>query len=112
MVPALTIRKPERAFRDRGPGYAAIVGAKLLYKPFGLLFSVFAGILASTLFKHAWKRVSDKEDPPKARESEYGWRELLTAAAIQGAVFGLVKAAIDRSGARAFESVTGKWPGD
>jgi hypothetical protein len=94
------------------PGRDAAVGAKLLYKPFGLLFSVLAGILASTLFKQAWKRVSDKEDPPQARQSEYGGGELLTAAAIQGAVFGLVKAAIDRSGARAFESVTGKWPGD
>jgi Protein of unknown function (DUF4235) len=88
------------------------VGSKLVYRPFGLLFSVFGGILAGALFKQAWKRVSDKEDPPKPRQSEYGWRELLAAAALQGAVFGLVKAAIDRSGARAFEKVTGTWPGD
>lgn len=86
--------------------------AKLIYRPFGLLFSVAGGIMASVVFKQVWKRVSDKEDPPKPKESEYGWREVLPAAMLQGALFGLVKAAVDRSGARAFEKVTGSWPGD
>jgi hypothetical protein len=86
--------------------------AKLVYRPIGLLFSVLGGILAGALFKQVWKRVSDKEDAPKPKESEYGWRELLPAAMLQGALFGLVKAAVDRSGARAFEKVTGSWPGD
>ena len=86
--------------------------AKLLYRPFGLLFSVLGGLLAGTLFKQIWKRVAGKEDAPKAKESEYGWREVLPAAMVQGAVFGLVKAAVDRSGARAFEKLTGSWPGD
>jgi hypothetical protein len=86
--------------------------AKLFYRPFGLLLGMLAGLLAGTIFKQMWKRVSDNEDPPKPKESEYGWKELLAAAAVQGAVFGLVKAAVDRSGARAFEKVTGAWPGD
>jgi hypothetical protein len=33
-------------------------------------------------------------------------------AALQGAIYAVVKAAIDRSGARAFERWTGEWPGD
>ena len=86
--------------------------AKLLYRPFGLLFGVLGGLLAGTLFKQIWKRVAGKEDAPNAKESEYGWREILPAAMAQGAVFGLVKAAVDRSGARAFEKLTGSWPGD
>ena len=86
--------------------------AKLAYRPFGLLFSVLGGLLAGAVFKQVWKRVSDKEDPPKPKQSEYGWRELLAAAAFQGALFGLAKAAIDRSGARTFEKITGSWPGD
>jgi hypothetical protein len=86
--------------------------AKLFYRPIGLLVSVLGGILAGVVFKQVWKRVSGKEDAPKAKESEYGWREVLPAAALQGALFGLVKAAVDRSGARAFEKVTGSWPGD
>ena len=88
------------------------VGSKLAYRPFALLFSVLGGIIAGAVFKQMWKRLSGTEDPPKAGESEYGWRELLAGAALQGALFGLVKAAIDRSGARAFEKVTGSWPGD
>jgi Protein of unknown function (DUF4235) len=86
--------------------------AKLIYRPFGLVFGVLAGLLAGAMFKQLWKLVSDEEEAPKARESEYGWREILAAAVLQGAVFGLVKAAVDRSGARAFEKVTGSWPGD
>lgn len=86
--------------------------AKLVYRPFGLFFSVLGGVLAGLLFKQLWKRFAGKEDPPKAKESEYGWREILPAAALQGALFGLVKAAVDRSGARAFQKLTGSWPGD
>jgi hypothetical protein len=86
--------------------------AKLIYKPMGILFSVLGGILAGAVFKQIWKRVSDEEDAPEATESEYGWREILPAAAIQGAVFGLVKAAVDRGGAQGFEKLTGVWPGD
>ena len=86
--------------------------AKLIYRPFGLVFGVFAGIVAGAVFKQIWKLVADEEDAPEARESEYGWRQILAAAVLQGAVFGLVKAAVDRGGARAFEKLTGSWPGD
>ena len=86
--------------------------AKLLYKPFGILFSVLGGILAGSAFKQIWKRVAGEEDPPKAKESEYGWKEILPAAAIQGAIFGLVKAIVDRGGAEGFRKLTGIWPGD
>ncbi len=41
-----------------------------------------------------------------------GWREILIAAAAQGAVFGLVKAAVDRSAAEGTRKLTGTWPGD
>ena len=86
--------------------------AKVLYKPLGILFSVLGGILAGSVFKQIWKRVSNEEDAPKATESEYGWKEILPAAAAQGAVFGIVKAAVDRGGAQGFQKVTGVWPGD
>ena len=88
------------------------MGSKLVYKPFGLVLGVLSGILAGAVFKQVWRRVSGKDDAPDAKESEYGWKEVLAAAAVQGAIFGLVKAAIDRSGARAFEKATGSWPGD
>jgi hypothetical protein len=85
---------------------------KLLYRPFGILFSVLGGIMAGAIFKQVWKLVAGEEEAPKAKESEYGWREILPAAAAQGAVFALVKAAVDRGGAEGFKKLTGVWPGD
>ena len=38
-------------------------------------------------------------------------REVVLAAAIQGAIFAAVKA-VDRAGARGFTQLTGTWPGD
>jgi hypothetical protein len=86
--------------------------AKLIYKPLGIGVSVLGGIVAGAVFKQVWKLVAGEEDAPKAKESEYGWREILPAAAAQGAVFGLVKAAVDRGGAEGFRRLTGVWPGD
>ena len=86
--------------------------AKFLYRPLGLGFGVLGGILAGVLFKQVWKLIAHQDEPPKAKESEYGWREILPAAALEGALFGLVKAAVDRGGAEGFKKLTGAWPGD
>jgi hypothetical protein len=86
--------------------------AKVLYTPISILFSVLGAMAAGTIFKQIWKRISREDEAPKALESEYGWREVLPAAAAQGLVFGAVKAVIQRGGAKGFERVTGVWPGD
>jgi hypothetical protein len=86
--------------------------AKALYAPLGIGFSVLGGIVAGAVFKRVWKLLAGEEEAPKARESEHGWREVLLAAAAQGAVFGAVKAAVDRGGAEGFRRLTGVWPGD
>lgn len=84
----------------------------LLYKPLGIGFGVAGGVIGGAIFKQVWKRVAGEEDAPGALQSEYGWKEILPAAALQGAIFGAVKAATDRAGAKAFERATGQWPGD
>jgi hypothetical protein len=87
--------------------------AKILYRPVGLVSSVLGGLIASLLFKQIWKRVSagDDADPPGALQSEYDFKEILLAAVLQGALFAVVKAVIQRGGAKQFERVTGEWPG-
>jgi hypothetical protein len=85
---------------------------KLLYKPLSLGFSIAGGIAAGIVFKQVWKLLAGKDDAPNPTESEYGWGEVLAAAALQGAIFGLVKAAIDRGGAEGVRKLTGYWPGD
>ena len=84
----------------------------LLYKPFGIIFGVLGGLLGGMIFKQIWKVVSGEDDAPAAKESEYTWAEVLPAAALQGAIFELVKAAVDRGGAQGFQKLTGVWPGD
>jgi hypothetical protein len=87
-------------------------GAKLAYRPIGLIGGILAGTLSGIVFKQIWKQVADEEDAPTALQSEYSMREVVLAAAIQGALFAATKAAIDRVGARGFKQLTGAWPGD
>jgi uncharacterized protein DUF4235 len=88
--------------------------AKILYRPVGLVGSIVAGLIAGQVFKQTWKHAApgDQHDAPKALESEYTLREVLIAAAVQGAIFAVVKATISRGGARVFQRATGEWPGD
>ncbi len=81
--------------------------AKIVYMPFGLLFSVLGGVLASFLFGQLWKWIADEDEAPDATSDAYGTREVLIAAALQGAVFGLVKAAVDRAGMRGVRKLVG-----
>ena len=88
--------------------------AKILYRPFGLVTSMLAGLIAGQIFKQVWKRTipGTHDDPPRALESEYSFKEVLLGALVQGAIFAAVKAAVSRGGARAFQRWTGEWPGD
>jgi Protein of unknown function (DUF4235) len=85
---------------------------KVLYKPFGLLVSVLGGLLAGMVFKRVWKAVAGEADSPNATDRQRGWAEVVIAAGLEGALFGAVKAAVDRAGATGFARVTGTWPGD
>ena len=84
---------------------------KLLYKPFGLIISVIGGILAGAIFKQVWKLVAHEDDTPDSTDVQKSWTEVLIAATLQGAIFALVKAAVDRAGAEATLRLTGVWPG-
>ncbi|WP_426245523.1 DUF4235 domain-containing protein [Nocardioides sp. LHG3406-4] len=88
--------------------------AKILYRPWGLIGSLAGGLVAGQVFQQVWRAAApgDREDPPKPLESEYRLRQILVAAVVQGAIFYLVKALIQRGGARVFQRWTGEWPGD
>lgn len=84
---------------------------KLLYKPWGMLAGVLGGALAGALFKRMWKLVTGEEEAPTATDRSRGWAEIVVAAALEGAVYGAVKAFVDRGGATGFAKATGTWPG-
>jgi len=83
---------------------------KLLYKPVSMLASVVSGLFATILFKQVWRATTGAEQAPSARDPEYNWRQIAVAALVQGAIFGAVKAVVDRAGASAFAHATGSWP--
>ncbi|MFB7173830.1 DUF4235 domain-containing protein [Streptomyces sp. NPDC056254] len=80
------------------------------YKPVGLALGALGGALAGAAFKQLWKGIGHDDDAPNATDEDRTWREILIAAVLQGAVFAVVKAAIDRGGAVAVRRLTGTWP--
>jgi hypothetical protein len=95
---------------EHGPPMST--AAKVAYKPVGLLSGMIGGAIASIVFRQLWKRISNEDEAPDALEHEYSWRQVILAAALQGAVFAVVRAVISRGGAEAFRKITGTWPGD
>ena len=77
----------------------------------GLIAGIVGGMVARAIFKRLWRAVADEEKAPSAKDRDRAWREVVAGAAVQGAVFGAVKAGVDRAGAVGFEHLTGVWPG-
>lgn len=75
------------------------VVSKIAYRPVGILAGAGAGLLAGYLFRKIWSAVSGEETAPKATDERRGWPEVLVAAALHGAIFALVRAAVDKAGA-------------
>ncbi len=83
---------------------------KLIYKPFGIIMGLLAGLVSKKIFNFVWGRFDDAE-PPKPTTREASTAKVLSAAALQGIVFKTVRAAVDRQGAKGFAYATGTWPG-
>lgn len=85
--------------------------SKAFYKPLALATSVAGGILAGAVFKQVWKRVGDNDvDVPDPKDLGRPVQEVLIAAALHGAIFGLVKAAVDRAGATGYRALAHESP--
>jgi hypothetical protein len=85
--------------------------SKALYMPLQIAASVAGGLLAGKLFTEIWQRLSPSDqEPPDPKDLDRPAREAITAAALQGLVFGLVRAAVDRAGAHGYKAVTHQSP--
>ncbi|MCD2146273.1 DUF4235 domain-containing protein [Gordonia paraffinivorans] len=86
------------------------VVSKTFYKPLSLATSVLGGVAAGAVFGQIWKRISDDPDTPDPKDLRRSNGEVFAAAALQGLVFGLVRAAVDRAGAKGYRAVTHEDP--
>ncbi len=85
--------------------------SKIVYTPLSIATSVAGGLFASAVFAQIWKRVEDPDrPPPDPKDLDRSTAKVLSAAALQGLVFGLVRAAVDRAGARSYRAITHESP--
>ncbi|MEU6076535.1 DUF4235 domain-containing protein [Micromonospora sp. NPDC047074] len=83
---------------------------KAAYKPVGVLMGIAAGAVAGMIFRQVWKVTAGDGEAPSATDEDRRWGEILAAAALQGAIFSVVRAAVDRGGAVGVRRLTGSWP--
>jgi hypothetical protein len=83
----------------------------LIYKPFAIALGLLAGFVGRRLFAQVWGVIDDRE-PPRPDTRRATWGKVLVAAALEGLIFRLIRAAVERAGVAGFHSLTGTWPGE
>ncbi len=81
---------------------------KVTYELVTLASGVLGGALAGAVFNRIWCAVSGAKQAPEPTELDRSIREVLIAGALQGALFGLVKAAVGRLTATGYQRFAGK----
>ena len=76
-------------------------------KLLGFATGLLGGAIAGAVFSRLWRVVSDEDEVPQPTELDRDVREVLIVGALQGAVFGLVKAALSRMTSQGYRRLTG-----
>ena len=85
--------------------------ARSLYTPLSVATGVGGGLLAGQIFGQIWKRVGqDDPEPPDPKDLSYSTKSVLIAGAIQGLIVGLVRASLQRAGAKGYMALTNEPP--
>jgi Protein of unknown function (DUF4235) len=84
---------------------------KIFFIPFSIVGGLLAGFVGKKLFDLVWGAVDDEEAPePEHRDVQ--WWKLVTALALQGAIFRVVRGVAERGTRNAYWRLTGSWPGE
>ncbi|MGP3982282.1 DUF4235 domain-containing protein [Streptomyces sp. KR80] len=83
---------------------------RVIYKVLATVAGLIGGMIAGAIFKAVWKHLPGQDQAPKATDEDATWRELLPAAALQGAISAGVRATVQRGGATGVRRLTGTWP--
>jgi hypothetical protein len=84
---------------------------KVLFIPVSIIGGLIAGAISRKILDQVWG-LFDDEEPPDSKHQEIDWGKLVIAAALQGAIFRVMKEATDHYSRRAFYRTTGSWPGE
>ncbi len=85
--------------------------ARSLYQPLSVATGVGGGLLAGAIFGQVWKRVGENDaEPPDPKDLSQSIATVMTAAAIQGLIVGIVRALLQRAGAHSYHAVTHEQP--
>lgn len=84
---------------------------KLLFVPFSMIAGIIAGALSKKTFEAIWGVIDDHEAPePKHRDVALA--KLISALVLQGAIVRTIRGVFDHGSRKAFERLTGSWPGE
>ena len=85
--------------------------SKAIYKPLSIASSVAGGLIAGKIFSEVWQRINPAdEEPPEPQDLSRSTREAFLAAAVQGLIVGLVRAALARAEAHGYRALTNEDP--
>lgn len=99
-------------FEDWLVGNATPVSvAKTLYKPLALASSIGGGLIAGKIFSQIWQVANPAgTEPPDPEDLQSSMKEIFIAAAIQGLIVGVVRAALARGQAKGFAALANENP--
>ena len=81
--------------------------SKMAFELLSLASGLLGGALAGAVFTRLWRAVSGADKVPEPTELDRRIRDVLIVGAMQGAIFGLVKAALSRVTAQGYRQITG-----
>jgi hypothetical protein len=84
---------------------------KVVFIPISVVVGLLGGAIGKKIFDAAWGLIDD-EEPPGREHRDVPWWKVLTALALQGAIFRVARGVVDRGARMAFYSATGTWPGE
>ncbi|MGP3925257.1 DUF4235 domain-containing protein [Streptomyces sp. 8N616] len=84
--------------------------AKAIYKVLAMVSGILGGMIAGAIFKRVWRLLPGQDKAPAPTDEDATWREVLPAAALQGAITAGVRATVKRGEATGMRRLTGTWP--
>jgi len=80
--------------------------AKSISKPLSIASSVVGGLIAGKIFTEIWQRFNPEDEEPDPKDLSRSLQEVFIAAALQGLIVGVVRAALARGQAKGFAALT------